>query len=154
MVQSWQTAWLSTIYDKRTLGFPSGKCCTYFSFLFCHICACTFVTGVCKLKRFIDFANISIRTSRFFFFICYEKNDQYNAASKKTPKQSISYDFVAVTLARITFQSDTFIFSVLNFFFVKPNLNRRFCLNNLETNRRVPVLIENPALIKLITITI
>jgi hypothetical protein len=46
MVQSWQTAWLSTIYDKRTLGFPSGKCCTYFSFLFCHICACTFVTGV------------------------------------------------------------------------------------------------------------
>ena len=91
---------LLTIYNKRTLGFPSGKCCTYFSFLraceiitsfffcvhvarflllLCHICACTFVTGVCKLKHLIGFANISIRTSLFSFFIRYEKNDQYKA---------------------------------------------------------------------------
>ena len=85
-----------------------------FLLLLCHTYACTFVTGVCKLKRFIDVANISIRTSRFFSLF----------VTKKKPKQSIIYDFVAVTLARITFQSDIFIFPVLNFFFVKQNLNQ------------------------------
>ena len=134
MIQSWQIACLTTIYNKRTLGFPSGKCCTYFSFLrvckiitypffvfmlhfflllLCHICTCTFV---CKLKRSIDFANISIRTSRFFSLFVMKKLINITWPSKKTPKQSISYDIVAVTLARITFQLDIFIFPVLNFF--------------------------------------
>ena len=142
----------STRNNLRALGFPSGKCCTYFSFLrtckiiayrffcvhvahfllLCHICTCTFVTGVCKLKRFIDFANISIRTSLLFFFIRYEKTINIMRPSKKTPKQSISYEFVAVTLAKITFQSDIFIFPVLNFF---------FCETNFET----AILSEQPS---------
>ena len=71
--------------------------------LLCHICDCTFVTGVCKLKRFIDFANISIRTSCFFSLFVTKKPINITQPSKKTPKQSISYDCVAVTLARITF---------------------------------------------------
>jgi hypothetical protein len=71
--------------------------------LLCHICDCTFVTGVCKLKRFIDFANISIRTSCFFSLFVTKKTINITQPSKKTPKQSISCDCVAVTLARITF---------------------------------------------------
>ena len=35
---------------------------------------------VCKLKRFIDVTIISIQMSQVFFFIRYEKTDQYNAA--------------------------------------------------------------------------
>jgi hypothetical protein len=34
---------------------------------------------VCKLKRFIDYTNISIRMSRFFLYLL-QKNDQYNTA--------------------------------------------------------------------------
>ena len=51
-----------------------------FFFFYVIIALVHLLSGVCKLKRFIDFANISIRTSRFSFFIRYEKNDQYNAA--------------------------------------------------------------------------
>ena len=130
------------------MGFLSGKCCTYFSFLrackiithrffcvhvarflllLCHMCTCTFVTGVCKLKCFIDFANISIRTSRFSSLFATKKTINITRPSKKTPKQSISYDFVAV-------------------YFSQNNFLVRYILNNPATNRWVPVLIENPAL--------
>ena len=34
---------------------------------------------VCKLKRFIDYTNISIRMSHFFLYLL-QKNDQYNTA--------------------------------------------------------------------------
>ena len=74
-----------------------------FLLLPCHICTCTFVTGVCKLKRFIDFANISFRMSRFFSLFVTKKPINITRPSKKTPKQSISYY--------------TLICSVLKFFF-------------------------------------
>ena len=134
MIQSWQIARLATIYELWVflqesavpiflfLGPVKNHIYRFFCvhvanflLLLCHICTCT--TGVCKLKSFIiDFANISIRTSRFFSLFFTKKTINITRPSKKTPKQSISYDFVAATLTRITFQSDIFIFSVLNFF--------------------------------------
>jgi hypothetical protein len=41
--------------------------------------------------------------SRFYSLFVTKKTINITRPSKKTPKQSISYDFVAVTLAIITF---------------------------------------------------
>jgi hypothetical protein len=51
---------------------------------------------VCKLKCFIDFANISLRTSRFFSLLVAKKTINIMQTSKKTPTQSISYDFLTL----------------------------------------------------------
>jgi hypothetical protein len=78
--------------------------------IFCPLGPTNFKNSWCKLKRFIDFANISIRTSRFFFFIRYEKNDQYNAAFEKDTQTKHSLWFRSCYFSQNNFLVQYFYF--------------------------------------------